>query len=161
MNDDLRQQATDYLQQHNVLTVATHGPAGVWAAAVFYVNDGFTFYFLSSPTSRHSQNMAVQPIVAGTVQSEYYDWADIKGVQLEGEVTRLKGEARMEAIRLYGEKFPIVAQLHQAPSAIVAAFSKAAWYRLNPSRLYFLDNSHGFGHRAEIELGNPAAAEEG
>jgi len=25
------------------------------------------------------------------------------------------------------------------------------WYRLEPQRLYFIDNSRGFGHRDEIE----------
>lgn len=152
MNDPLRQPVLDYLHRHNVLTLATHGPAGLWAAAVFYVNDGFTFYFLSSPDSRHGQNMAAQPHVAGTVQADTGEWAEIKGVQLEGEVTRLEGAARLAAIRRYGAKFPIVGNLEHAPAAIVAAFNKVAWYRLTPSRLYFVDNSRGFGHRDEIPL---------
>ena len=46
-----------YLQTHHVMTLATRGPIGLSAATVFYVNDEFTLYFLSSPASRHSQNI--------------------------------------------------------------------------------------------------------
>lgn len=151
--DTLQKERTlAYLQQHNVLTLATSGPEGLWAAAVFYVNVNFTLYFLSAPTSRHSQNIATQPAVAGTIQEDYRHWPDIKGVQLEGIAVRLQGEARLAAMRRYAAKFPVMANLQQAPAAIAQAFEQVAWYRLTPSRLYFIDNSRGFGHRDEIQL---------
>jgi hypothetical protein len=142
-----------YLKTHNVLTLATGGPEGMWAAAVFYVNQGFTFYFLSAESSRHSRNIAHNPQVAGTVQEDYRDWPAIKGVQLEGVVQQLSGVERVLAMGLYGVKFPLVSDVTKAPPEIVRAMQKVAWYRLEPTRLYFIDNAQGFGHREEVQLG--------
>ena len=59
------------------MTLATQGPAGPWAAAVFYANNGFNLYFVSSPASRHSRNLAGQPAVTATVHEDYLDWREI------------------------------------------------------------------------------------
>ena len=55
---DLAVRVAQHLQSHHVATLATTGAQGVWAAAVFYVHDGWALYFLSSPTSRHCANLA-------------------------------------------------------------------------------------------------------
>jgi len=151
MNTNLKHRVIDYLHTHTVLTLATSGPEGVWAAAVFYVNSDFTCYFLSAPASRHSRNIAANPRVAGTIQENYTDWPDIKGIQFEGECTRLEGDEQAAAIKLYGTKFPIIRQIDQAPPEIVRAMSKVGWYKIVPTRLYFIDNSQGFGHRDEVQ----------
>jgi hypothetical protein len=132
------------------MTLATHGPEGPWAAAVFYVSDGFDLYFISSPGSRHSRNVAAQAAAAATVQEDYRDWAEIKGVQLEGMVEQLSAAAEASARKLYSRKFPLVADPAAAPAAITAAFAKVHWYRLAATRAYFVDNSAGFGHRDQV-----------
>jgi uncharacterized protein len=151
MEDRPGGRATRYLQQHHVVSLATSGSDGPWAAAVFYVSDGLTLYFLSSPTSRHCQNIAQDPHVAGTIQEDYADWAEIKGVQLEGMAINISGEDEARARRLYGEKYPLVGMISQAPSAIVEALARVRWYQLVPQRVYFIDNSVGFGHRDELD----------
>lgn len=152
-NTDARVNAQAYLRAHNVMTLATHGPEGLWAAAVFYVHENFDLYFLSSPTTRHSLNLAANPRVAVTIQADYDDWRAIKGIQMEGNVTRLEGLEQARAILLYGKKFSIVGNIARAPAEIARAFSRVAWYRVTPTRVYFVDNSQGFGHRDEIALG--------
>jgi uncharacterized protein YhbP (UPF0306 family) len=151
MEDRPGGRASRYLQQHHVVSLATSGSDGPWAAAVFYVSDGLTLYFLSSPTSRHCQNIAQDPHVAGTIQEDYADWAEIKGVQLEGMAINISGEDEARARRLYGEKYPLVGMISQAPSAIVEALARVRWYQLVPQRVYFIDNSVGFGHRDELD----------
>ncbi len=145
-------QVQRYLRSHNVATLATGSGTDIWASAVFYVNDGYTLYFLSSPESRHCLNLAQNPLVALTIQEDYADWTDIKGIQMEGTVSELSGDEEEKARRLYGEKFPVVGMLAQAPAAIVKALAKVRWYRIAPRRLYFIDNSVGLGHRDEIDL---------
>lgn len=152
-NTDARVNAQAYLRAHNVMTLATHGPEGLWAAAVFYVHENFDLYFLSSPSTRHSLNLAANPRVAVTIQADYDDWRAIKGIQLEGNVTRLEGLEQARAILLYGKKFSIVGNIARAPAEIARAFSRVAWYRVTPTRVYFVDNSQAFGHRDEIALG--------
>jgi len=142
--------ALAYLEQHNVLSLATTGPDGVWATAVFYVNKRFTLYFLSAPSSRHSQNIEHNSQVAGTIQEDYSDWPDIKGIQFEGQAQRIEGAEQLQAIGRYGTKFPVVGNLKQAPAHIVKAMSKVAWYKVHPTKLYFIDNSVGFGHRDQV-----------
>jgi uncharacterized protein YhbP (UPF0306 family) len=139
------------------MTLASHGDEGVWAAALFYANDGFAIYFLSSPTSRHCGNLAGNPRVSAAVHEDYTDWREIKGVQMEGIASVLAAEEEEKARRLYGAKFPIVGKLEQAPAPIIEALAKVRWYKLIPERLYFIDNSAGFGHRDEIDLRQPCS----
>jgi uncharacterized protein YhbP (UPF0306 family) len=142
-----------YLQRHHVMTLATQGPDGPWAAAVFYAAEGVELLFLSSPSSRHCRHLAQDARCAATIQEDYSEWAQIKGVQLEGRVRELRADDARLTREHYARKFPIVGALGGAPAAIAEALQRVHWYRLVPERLYFIDNSRGFGHREAIDLG--------
>ena len=149
MDMKLPPQVADYLAGHNVMTLATQGPEGPWAAAVFYASEGSSLVFLSSPSSRHCRNLAQDARCAATIQEDYSDWAQIKGIQLEGRVVELQGEDRDRVQRRYAAKFPVAAPA-DAPPAIREALAKVRWYKLLPARIHFIDNSQGFGHREEF-----------
>src|ERR671930_2620721 len=102
VDDALRSQVLDYLEHHQVMTLATVGPEGPWAAAVFYVHRGLTLYFLSSPGSRHGRNLSADPRAAATIQEDYRDWPDIKGIQLEGRAVAVDAEDVANVRALYG-----------------------------------------------------------
>jgi len=148
----LRGRVLAYLRTHHVMTLATHGGDGPWAAAVYYANDGFDLYFLSSPASRHCRDLAAHSRAAAAIQEDYADWKEIKGVQLEGNVVQLRDAGERQARALYAEKFPVVRAAGDAGSALVEALKKVRWYRLSPQRLCFIDNAAGFGNRDEISL---------
>lgn len=152
MKNSLSIQVQRYLRDHNVATLATGSGEEIWASAMFYVNDGYTLYFLSSPKSRHCLNLALKPQVAVAIQEDYADWREIKGIQMEGIASEIHGIEKEKARRLYGRKFPVVGRLAQAPAAIVEALGKVSWYKIVPRRLYFIDNSVGLGQRVEIDL---------
>ncbi len=158
MSTDLASRVTAHLQHLHVATLATAGPDGPWAAAVFYVHDGWDLYFLSSPTSRHGLNLAHNAQVAIAIQADHTDWPGIRGVQLEGTVQLLSGEAESHARHLYGQKFAVLGKLAQAPAAIVQALTKVRWYRVRTRRLLYVDNTLGFGHREELDLRSDATA---
>lgn len=147
MGRDVQQLALAYLAGHRVMTVATVGAEGVWAAAVFYVNREFDIYFLSAGHTRHARNMAENGKTAVTIQEDYYDWPAIRGIQAEGVVRPLMGEERNAAISLYQEKYPFIAH-----PTLQTPLAKVNWYHFCPGRLYFIDNSLGLGHRDEIPL---------
>lgn len=149
MDDSPRQLALDYLAAHQVMILATYGPEGVWAAAVFYANVDFDLYFLSAGHTRHAQNMAAEPRTAAAIQEDYKDWPAIQGIQLEGEVHLLAGEERESVITLYTAKYPFIAQ---ADAQIQKALSRVNWYKLASDKFYFIDNSKGLGHRDQIQL---------
>jgi uncharacterized protein YhbP (UPF0306 family) len=146
---DLRARVLDHLAARSVATLSTMGPDGPWAAAVFYANQGFTLYFLSSPRSRHATDLARDPRVAAAIHEDQPDWRLIRGVQLSGTAAEIDGDERAEAQRLYGVKFPLIAA---PPPPVAAALARIRWYRLVPSRLFFVDNATGFGQRAELPL---------
>jgi uncharacterized protein len=147
---NLSASAADYVAQHHVMTLATQGGDGPWAAAVFYVRDGDDLIFLSSPSSRHCRDFAAQPRCAATIQSDVDEWRAIQGIQVEGSVSELQGEEKARAQQLYGERFPFV-KPGSAPTDIVLALARVRWYRLRISRLYFIDNRRGLGKREQFD----------
>lgn len=149
MDRSPRALALAYLADHQVMTLATTGPEGVWAAAVFYVNDGFDLMFLSAGHTRHAQNLTAVPHIAATIQEDYRDWQKIQGIQLEGEVRLLTNVSRETAVSRYLQKYPF---LTQADEKMQLALTRVNWYLLKPERLYFIDNSLGLGHRDEIAM---------
>ena len=144
-----REQALAYLAQHTVMSLATYGQQGLWAAAVFYASDEFDLYFLSAGHTRHGQNLSDNPRAAATIQENYADWPAIQGIQLEGDAYLLLGDRRDAAIALYLDKFSF---MRNSGQALQSQLEKVNWYQLRPDRLYFVDNSLGFGHRDEIDL---------
>jgi len=49
-------EAREFLAKHHCISLATNGPAGLWASTVFYANEGFDLYFLSGAGTRHAWN---------------------------------------------------------------------------------------------------------
>lgn len=150
----LPEKVLDYLKARHAMSIASCGAEGVWAATVFYVHDGFTLYFLSSPTTRHSRNIAHDARIAITIQEDCADWHEIKGIQAEGRAVEIGGAEENRARELYGEKYPVVGKIAQAPAFIVKALAKVRWYRFEPEKLYFIDNAAGFGRREAVEFRN-------
>jgi uncharacterized protein len=144
--------ALSYLETHNVMTLATSGPDGAWAAAVFYASRDFTLYFVSSPRSKHARHIALQPRVAAAIHEDYREWPAIQGIQLSGSVEQLEGAAREAALACYREKFPLLDAPSAALAPVLAALGAAGCYRLTPSEVYFIDNAAGFGERSPITI---------
>lgn len=143
-----RQLALDYLAAHRVMTLATQGEDGIWAAPVFYASQQFELTFLSAAHTRHIRHLDANPLAAAAIYEQQQDWTAIRGIQLEGKVSRLAGAEQAAAIARYLARFPAV----KSDPDLAPALARVNWYRLRPRRLYFVDNSQGLGHRDEIEL---------
>lgn len=127
------------------------GPDGPWAAALFYVSDGFTVYWLSDPRARHSQDIARAARVAVTIQEDYRDWRLIQGLQMEGTAERIGTlHAAAGPMRLYAAKYPFLRNWRTPPRALAKSLATARVYRFIPSRVLFIDNTRAFGYRAEV-----------
>lgn len=147
---NLPPQVADWLARHHVMTLATQGSEGPWAAALFYVRDGDDLIFVSSPSSRHCRDLALQPHCAATIQSQPDDWRSIQGIQIEGHAAELEAGERPRAQQVYSGRFPFV-KPGGAPATIAAALARVRWYRLRISRLYFIDNERGLGQREQFD----------
>ncbi|MBM2809862.1 MAG: hypothetical protein HW416_621 [Chloroflexi bacterium] len=154
----LRQTALRYIEDHNTVSVATREAEGVWASTVFYANVGFTLYFLSEPKTRHAQNVAANPAVAATINEDYRDWQQIKGIQMSAICTEVTGKREvMRALASYVKKYPFVKQF-LSPGQLLRGMQVAGraldvrLYRLAPTSLLFIDNQRGFSNRQEISV---------
>ena len=155
MSEDLKQQVLDYMQAHNTMTLATSGGDVPWAATVFYASDELRLYFFSAPDSRHCQNLAANARVAVTIQEDYKDWREIKGIQLEGKVALVDGILeKAKAMAVYARKYPQIIKLFTDPGSGVfyKAFLKVKFYCVTPQQVFFIDNELGFGKRQELTV---------
>lgn len=157
---NLRERLRTYLAAHNSMTLATVGPdAAPQAAAVFYAADeALNLYFLSSPTSRHSQNLLRQPRVAATVHADGQAWQAIQGLQIEGTASQVEDAAELaHALWVYAGRFEFVRGLlvdasEAGPAALRGPVASSRLYVLRPSWIRLIDNTQGFGHQEELEL---------
>jgi uncharacterized protein YhbP (UPF0306 family) len=155
---ELRKIILNYLESHHTLSLATVGAGGVpHAASLFYVNRGLKLYFVTSPASRHGLNLTQNAQVSATIDEDYDCWRLIKGIQMEGVVKTVGGIWENGRLALsFVKKFPDVADFFSAPQKLgEKIFSKVegvGFYELIPSRIYFIDNERGFGHREELLL---------
>ncbi|MFC1877312.1 pyridoxamine 5'-phosphate oxidase family protein [Thermodesulfobacteriota bacterium] len=156
-NQQLEQKIFCYLESCNTISLATAVGGIPHAAAVFYVNIGFNLYFLSNPKSRHGENLIQNPTVSGTINEDYSNWLQIKGIQLEGRVACIGGILKhAHIVKAYVQKFPNVADFlispHKLGKGIAQKVSTVKFYQIWPAKIYFLDNSLGFGHREELDI---------
>jgi uncharacterized protein YhbP (UPF0306 family) len=155
MSDELRREILNYLQTHNTMTLATSADDTPWAATVFYASEELKLYFFSVPDSRHCQNLAANPRVAVTIQEDYKDWREIKGIQLEGTVAPVDSIIeKAKAMAVYAQKYPAVIQLFTNPASGVfyKAFLKVKFYCVSPAKVFYIDNAQGFGKRQELAV---------
>ena len=156
-NRQLEQKIACYLESCNTISLATALGGIPHAAAVFYVSIGFNLYFLSSPKSRHGDNLIQNPTVSGTINEDYSNWLQIKGIQFEGRVECIGGILKnARIVKAYVKKFPNVADFlispHKLGKGIAQKVSSVKFYQIWPVKICFLDNSLGFGHKEELNL---------
>lgn len=142
-------EALKYLNSHHVLCLATAHENLPWVAPVFYAVYDTGLVFLSAPHTRHCKNIASNPDVSASIQQDYSDWKEIKGIQLEGRASVVRDEDRLRVIDCYSRKFPVAGA--DAPAEIVRALDKVWWFEIKLGSLFYIDNSKGFGSREEID----------
>jgi general stress protein 26 len=143
-NEGIRQKISDYLQSHNILTLATVTAEGKpQAHTVTYVNEGTTVYFGTLKDTRKARNIMNNSSVAFTVDEDYPDWNVIQGIQMSGQASLLTDQGELERIgKMYMEKFPQAADLPKSENMIMI--------KITATNGYFLDNTKGFTHRDEV-----------
>jgi uncharacterized protein YhbP (UPF0306 family) len=143
------------LSSNRVMTLASAGSSGPWAAPVFYAEhfeaDGsLRLVFVSSPSSRHAVELERDARVGAAVHDDAPDWQSIRGVQFAGRARVLDVDEAHAAKPIYATKFPLIGDAAQAPEPIVQAFARARWFVLVVERAFLTDNAVAFGRREEI-----------
>lgn len=148
--DSLKSSICRYLVQHTTLSLATCSDGRPWSTDLFYASDdSCRLYFVSSVTTRHCQDIAVNPRVSVSISEQVAGWKEIKGLQLDGVAGVVSGADRNGVTELYFTKFPALKKLHYA-SEILKLLRKSSFYRISPKWIRLIDNSKGFGHKDEM-----------
>jgi uncharacterized protein len=137
-----------FLSQQSTLALATVDDTGrPQIAPVFYVHDdALNLYWLSSPTSRHSINLAAWDVAAATIYPVIWEWEAIRGLQIDGSAQVVEAvERRKTILEAYRRKFTL-------PTAFEAQIAASTLYCLEPMWLRWLDNGVRFGYKAEATL---------
>jgi uncharacterized protein YhbP (UPF0306 family) len=154
----LRQSLASYLAAHNTMTLATLGPDGPAAAALFYAADErFRLYFLSEAGAAHVANLQRDRRVALTIHEDYRDWRMIQGVQMRGIARRVDGPAETaRALQLYLQKFPFLETFlsdpRRAGELLSRKLGQSRFHVVEPRWARWIDNRAGFGTRYECDL---------
>lgn len=157
MSDADRDAIRRMLEAHNTITLATCQDGQPWAASLFFASDKkLNLYFVSDYRTRHARDIDAGSEVSATVNADCALWADVKGLQIKGSVTVLKGVQRLHALRHYLAKFSDVQALFEAPKSkdeetIAERLKAANMYQLQPSWIRLIDNSKWFGYKVEVE----------
>ena len=144
---ELQEKIREYLETHDVLTLATLDEGGPWATPLFYASGNtLDLFFLSDPTTRHCQAIARSPKVSAAIHGGFTAWTEISGLQLEGWAQIVDDEPGGEqAFTAYAAKFPFA-------RALMPLDKPYRFYRIRPWRLRLIDNSRGLGFKEELRL---------
>lgn len=146
------------LEAYGTATLATAGPGGPWAAAVFYASDAdLNLYFVTDPATRHGTDLQNDARVAGAIHADVASWNDVRGLQLEGTARIVPETGRAATLEIYLRKFPDLRRLAEAPGndaerQIGVRLGRIPLWRLAPSRIRIIDNRERFGWKRELVL---------
>jgi len=89
--EDLKAITLDILTKGNYLHLATVDEQGPWSATLFYVHDDLNLYWLSQPTTRHSNAIRQFPYrAAGTITLTQKPGEPDIALRLEGRAYQLE-----------------------------------------------------------------------
>jgi uncharacterized protein YhbP (UPF0306 family) len=98
--------AFEYLNSHSLLFLATASTSGnVHVAPMFYATEGKEIFFSAPDGSETAKNLKANPTAAIAVADPVSDWSKARGLQIEGAVTELDGDAEAKAGQLFQAKF--------------------------------------------------------
>lgn len=123
-----------YFERNKIFTLATSSENIPYCAICFYVynEERNSLVFISSETTRHIREAALQPVVSGTVFSTEQSIASLKGIQFTGLL--IKPEPAY-AKKLYVNKFPF------------AMAGNHEFWEICLSYCKMTDNTLGFGKK--------------
>jgi hypothetical protein len=118
-----------------------------YATPLFYFpGPDLSLCWLSSTDSRHSMNLRRHSHVSVAVYASVDRWEEIRRVQMEGDVQEVSDAAeRREILAGYCRSFRL-------GTVLSLAIAWATLYRFRASWIRYLDNTHGFGYKVELDL---------
>jgi nitroimidazol reductase NimA-like FMN-containing flavoprotein (pyridoxamine 5'-phosphate oxidase superfamily) len=104
----LEDRAAAVIEANKYMTIATVDEAGhPWAAPVYFTPNGHTaFYWVSSPDSQHSENIARNPEVSIVIYDSSVAIGQAEAVYVRGQATQVPDDELPKAAELYASRYP-------------------------------------------------------
>lgn len=127
----------EFISEHHVLTLATVSDNQPYCCNCFYIylEDENKLVFMSSPDTKHIQDIESIPNVAASIVLETETVGKIRGLQINGTAFEPEGELASIAKKAYLKRFPY------------AVLKKGDLWILDITFLKFTDNRLGFGKK--------------
>lgn len=153
----LASMAEALIHSRSTMTLATAGNSGAWAAPVYYACRSGSFYFFSSPDSRHIQESSPEREAAAAIFAESDSWRGIRGLQMSGRIVHIRaGIEALKGLQTYMRRYAFTKEFFTPGKRLdLDAFSerfRVRFYAFKPDLIYYLDNSIAFGFREKITL---------
>ena len=149
-----RHRALALIARQKTMTLATSESNRPWAAPVYYVFMAPTFYFFSSPSSKHVQQALANQQTAAALFSDGDRLEQLQGLQMAGRIVAVK--KKIEHIKItasYLKKFPLARKLLTGKDESgLDLIAKVSLYAYHPVKIYYMNHLTGFGSRVELDL---------
>jgi uncharacterized protein YhbP (UPF0306 family) len=154
---ELTEMAHRLVAEQNTLTLATAEGDTAWAAPVYYVFLKSSFYFLSSPNSRHITEALKSSRASASMHATASTWKEIRGLQMAGRIRVVNpGLDAIQVLRAYLKKYPFTKEFFKENISLdLDTFAQrfgVKLYRFIPTLVYYLDNQIRFAFREEVTL---------
>jgi nitroimidazol reductase NimA-like FMN-containing flavoprotein (pyridoxamine 5'-phosphate oxidase superfamily) len=105
---DLSGIAAQVITDNLYMALGTADAGGVpWVSPVYYVADGYTsFYWVSSPDSRHSRNIAVRESVSIAIYDSRSEVGRAEAVYMTAVAGQVPDDSVAEAAAVYNARLP-------------------------------------------------------
>lgn len=142
MDQEIRQQILDLMDNHSILTLATVRSDGYpQATTLQYANQGLVLYFAADRNSRKIVNILLNDRVSVAIAREYADWRKIKGLSMAARARLLaRPEEVAAALGMLAAKSPDYAHMLRPDDPNVVAV------RVTPEWISIIDYATEFGH---------------
>lgn len=135
MVDELEKQIREYIESHNICTIAVADNNSPSAHTVYYVNDGFRIYFETSAQSDKVRILKLNNKISLTIDENYQNWEEIKGVQMFGRARVIEVRSSPQLKEEFERKFSHLKDVGGIPEHHV-------FVEVTPEKIYFIDFSN-------------------
>jgi nitroimidazol reductase NimA-like FMN-containing flavoprotein (pyridoxamine 5'-phosphate oxidase superfamily) len=150
--------ARQIIDASRYLTLATADSAGnPWASPVWYAHDDYTtFFWVSRPGARHSQNLAARPTASMVIFDSTVPELQAQGVYLQTLAEELSGAERDHGIAIFSRR-SLALGLREWRTADVTTPAPHRLYRARASDCYILGRDN---ERLPVTIGGSEPPEQ-
>jgi general stress protein 26 len=148
MQDELKRQVVDLLDQHRIMTLATNRPDG-WpqATSVGYWNNGLIIYCIIARDGQKYANLMADPRVSIAIVNDDPHPLLIKGLSLAGRAVATDDASDFARVMTFLLQHHPEARVMDPPDRDAMQL-----IRITPEIMSVLDYSRGFGHTEVVRV---------